>query len=97
MTNNFTITDSITHNTLKIDDAECIYVEINGKTQLVIDPSQGSIQIRVYPRTAGELWDMPFDTLDIDGAEIAALENDMLAGNSDIRAGKSVTTGLRKV
>lgn len=39
--------------------------------------TETGLELRIYPRTDGELWDAPFTTFEVDEAEITALEKAM--------------------
>lgn len=51
-----------------------LYVEIDRRFNVVLVRTASGLSLRVYPRTNGELWDDPFDTFEVDEAEIIALE-----------------------
>ncbi|HWG41182.1 MAG TPA: hypothetical protein VN688_00230 [Gemmataceae bacterium] len=53
-----------------------IYVEIDCRFNVVLVRTESGLSLRVYPRTNGELWDDPFDTFEVDEAEIIALEQE---------------------
>lgn len=54
-----------------------IYVEIDRRFNIVIERTEDGLALHVYPRTKGEIWDAPFDTFEVDEAEIVALEQEM--------------------
>ncbi len=56
-----------------------LYVEIDRRFNVVIERTETGLELRVYPLTKGEIWDAPFDTLELDEAEIVALEQEMEA------------------
>jgi len=51
-----------------------IFVEIDKRFHVVIVRSETGLELRVYPRTEGELWDFPFTTFEVDEAEVSPLE-----------------------
>ncbi len=55
-----------------------IYVDVARRYNVVIIHSETGLELRVYPRTDGELWDAPFATFKVDEPEVAALEADMM-------------------
>ncbi|MFL5285235.1 MAG: hypothetical protein ACJ8AW_30730 [Rhodopila sp.] len=65
---------SIDHNT---DRPDRIFVEVDRSIDVAIIRTEAGLSIRVYPRTDGELWDDPFDTFEVDEAEILELEKDL--------------------
>lgn len=54
-----------------------IYVEIDRRFDVAIVRMVDGLELRVYPRTNGELWDFPFTTFTVNEAEIAELETDL--------------------
>ncbi len=59
------------------DQPDRIYIEIERRFNVVIERTESGLSLRVYPRTAGALWDCPFTTFDVDETEILALEEKM--------------------
>jgi hypothetical protein len=59
------------------DLPECVFVEVDRRFNVVIERSETGLELRVYPRTGGELWDFPFATFDVAESEIVALESQM--------------------
>jgi hypothetical protein len=59
---------------LNTEQPDCIYVEVDRRFHVVIERTEAGLELRVYPRTDGELWDAPFDSFEVDEAEIIALE-----------------------
>src|SRR5947209_10538766 len=53
-----------------------LYVEVDGRFNLAIERTEAGLELRVYPRTAGELWDAPFTTFEVDEQEIISLEKE---------------------
>jgi hypothetical protein len=51
-----------------------IFVEIDRRFDITIVRTEEGLELHVYPRTDGELWDAPFTTFVVDEAEIHALE-----------------------
>lgn len=60
------------------DQPEMLYVEIDRRFNLAIERRENELEIRVYPRTSGELWDAPYDTFTVDEDEIRTLEAELL-------------------
>jgi hypothetical protein len=56
-----------------------IFVDVDRRFNVTIIRTETGLEIRVYPRTDGELWDMPFATFEVDESEIATLEAEMEA------------------
>lgn len=54
-----------------------IVVEIDRRFEIVIQRISIGLELRVYPRTDGELWDEPFEAFEIDEDEIIALEQEL--------------------
>ena len=54
-----------------------LYVDIDRRFNIVIERTETGLELRVYPLTKGEVWDAPFDTFEVDEAEILALEQEM--------------------
>lgn len=54
-----------------------IYVEIDRRFNIVIERTGDGLALHIYPLTKGEIWDAPFDTFEVDEAEIAALEQEL--------------------
>lgn len=54
-----------------------IFVEVDRRFDVAIIRSDAGLELRIYPRTDGELWDFPFTTFNVDEAEISELEADM--------------------
>ena len=59
------------------DQPDRIYVEIDRRFDVAIERTETGLEIRVYPRTDGELWDNPFTTFEVDEAEILELEREI--------------------
>jgi len=57
---------------------DTIYVEIDERLNVAIVRSEAGLDLRIYPRTEGELWDAPFTTFTVDESEIVELEADLL-------------------
>jgi hypothetical protein len=47
-----------------------LLVEIDSRFIVVITRQCDGLSIRVYPKTNGQVWDEPFDFLDVDEEEI---------------------------
>jgi hypothetical protein len=54
-----------------------IFVEVDRRFNVAIIRTETGLELRVYPRTEGALWDDPFTTFEVDESEIAALEAEM--------------------
>ena len=59
------------------EQSDRIYVEVDRRFNIVIERTETGLELRVYPRTEGLLWDAPFTTFEVDEAEILALEQEM--------------------
>jgi hypothetical protein len=64
---------------LDTEQPDRLYVDIDGRFNLAIERTGTGLEVRVYPRTKGVLWDYPFTTFEVDEAEILALETEMEA------------------
>lgn len=62
---------------LNTEQPDRIFVEVDRRFDVVIERTEIGLELRVYPRTGGELWDFPFTTFEVDEAEILALEQEM--------------------
>jgi hypothetical protein len=60
-----------------------IYVEVDRRFDVAIIRTEAGLELRIYPRTDGELWDSPFTTFTVDEVEVAALEADMIESTSN--------------
>jgi hypothetical protein len=56
-----------------------IFVEVDCRFNIAIVCTAQGLELRVYPRTDGELWDEPFTCFTVDEDEIAALEQELRA------------------
>ena len=61
------------------EQPDTIYVDVARRFNVTIVRTDTGLELRVYPRTDGELWDAPFTTFEVHEAEIAALEAEMEA------------------
>jgi hypothetical protein len=59
------------------DMPDRIYVEIDRRFNIAIERTDNGLELRVYPRTDGELWDHPFVTFEVDESEVGALEAEL--------------------
>jgi hypothetical protein len=59
------------------DLADRTFIEVDRRFNVVIERTETGIELRVYPRTADELWDFPFATFEIVESEIAVLESEI--------------------
>lgn len=66
----------IDHNT---DQPDRIFVEVDRRLDVAIIRTETGLELRIYPRTNGQLWDSPFATFEVAEAEIRALEEEMEA------------------
>jgi hypothetical protein len=62
---------------LSTDQPDRIFVEVDRRLTVAIVRTEDGLELRIYPRTEGELWDAPFTTFDMNEAEIIALEQEM--------------------
>lgn len=53
---------------------ESICVDMGSRFRVMLDYTAEGLSMRVYPRTAGELWDYPVDVFEVNEADIVALE-----------------------
>jgi hypothetical protein len=60
------------------EQAETIYVEVDQRFNVAIERTDAGLEIRVYPRTEGELWDAPFTTFTVEESEIVEMEAGLL-------------------
>jgi hypothetical protein len=58
------------------DQPDRIFVEVDHRLEVAIVRTEDGLELRIYPRTGGQLWDQPFTTFAVDEAEIVALEGD---------------------
>lgn len=72
----FKITDSNGTDKTSTHKTEILFVDLGKKLQLVIEPNEDGLEIRVYPRTKGEYWDAPYDTFEINFSDIKECEKD---------------------
>jgi hypothetical protein len=59
------------------DQPDRIFVEVDRRFDVAIIRTDDGLELRIYPRTDGELWDAPFITFTVAEAEIIALEKEM--------------------
>jgi hypothetical protein len=62
---------------LAADLPDHLYFEVDRRFNVVIERTESGLEFRIYPRTAGELWDSPFTTFEVDEAEILELEKEI--------------------
>jgi hypothetical protein len=62
---------------LTSDFPERLDVEVDRRFNVVIERTESGLEFRIYPRTAGELWDSPFTTFEVDESEIIELEKEI--------------------
>jgi hypothetical protein len=62
---------------LLTEQPDLIFVEVDHRFNVVIERTEAGLELRVYPRTKGELWDDPFTTFEVDETEITALESEL--------------------
>jgi hypothetical protein len=62
---------------LNTEQPDRVFVEVDRRFDVTIERTEAGLSIRVYPRTAGELWDYPFTTFEVDEAEIIELEKEL--------------------
>ncbi len=63
----------------RTDLADRIFVEIDRRFDVAIIRTETGLEIRVYPRTEGMLWDAPFSVFTVDEDEVRGLEQEMEA------------------
>lgn len=56
-----------------------IYVEVDRRFNVAVIRTAEGLELRIYPRTDGELWDEPFTQFFVDEAEVIALEEELRA------------------
>lgn len=59
------------------DRPDRIYVEVDQRFNVAIVRIDSGLELRVYPRTEGELWDNPFVTFEVAESEVVVLEADL--------------------
>ena len=64
---------------LTTDLPDRIYVEVDRRFDVTIIRTETGLELRIYPRTKGELWDDPFTTFEVNEAEVIQLESQMEA------------------
>jgi len=64
---------------LNTDQSDRLFVEVDGRFNLAIERTETGLELRVYPRTEGLLWDAPFTTFEVNEDEVRALEQEMEA------------------
>ena len=60
-----------------------IYVEIDRRFDVTIIRTESGLELRIYPRTGGELWDAPFDIFQVNERDIEALESQSLESDNN--------------
>lgn len=74
----FAIEDYSASISATVKDSEVLYVTVNKRMQIAIDADNlDNVQLRIYPITDGEIWDMPSEKFDIKISEIEQLEKEM--------------------
>jgi len=64
---------------LNTQQPDRLFVEVDGRFNLAIERTETGLELRVYPRTEGLLWDAPFTTFEVNEDEVRALEQEMEA------------------
>ena len=59
---------------LKTERPDRIFVEVDRRFDVAIIHTETGLELQIYPRTNGELWEYPFTTFEVHEAEIPALE-----------------------
>jgi hypothetical protein len=54
-----------------------LYVEIDRRFNVAIVRTEEGLDVLIYPRTDGDLWDEPFTTFTVYETEIMALEKEL--------------------
>ena len=62
---------------LNTQQPDRLFVEVDGRFNLAIERTETGMELRVYPRTEGLLWDAPFTTFEVNEDEVRALEQEM--------------------
>jgi hypothetical protein len=62
---------------LNTDQPDRLFVEVDRRLDVAIIRTDTGLELRIYPRTEGLLWDSPFTTFEVDEAAIVALEEEM--------------------
>ena len=70
---------TVFHIDLNTEQPDRLFVEVDSRFHVAIEPTGTGLALRVYPRTNGELWDNPFVSFEVDEAEIIVLEQDLEA------------------
>jgi hypothetical protein len=60
------------------DQPDRIHVDVERRFNVTIIRTATGLELRIYPRTDGELWDAPFTTFEVDESEIFALEAELM-------------------
>lgn len=59
------------------EQPDTIYVDVARRFNVAIIRTKTGLELRIYPRTDGEVWDAPFTTFEVDESQIVALEAEM--------------------
>ena len=62
---------------LKTARPDRVFVEVDCRFDVAIIRTEIGLTLQVFPRTDGELWVEPFTAIEVDEAEITALETEM--------------------
>jgi hypothetical protein len=62
---------------LNTEQPDRVGVEVDRRLEVTIVRTEIGLELRIYPRTEGLLWDDPFTTFEVVEAEIVALEAEM--------------------
>ena len=65
------------------DQDNHIHVEVDHRFNIAIERTEAGLELRIYPRTEGQLWDAPFTTFTVDESEIVELEADLFEPPND--------------
>lgn len=61
------------------DQPDRVFIEVQRRFDVAIIRTETGLELQIYPRTDGELWDALFATFEVDEVEVIALERDMEA------------------
>lgn len=56
-----------------------IFVEVDHRFDVAIIRTAEGLELRIYPRTDGELWDEPFTRFFVDESDVIACEKELRA------------------
>lgn len=62
---------------LQTDQPDRISVEVDRRFDVTIIRTDAGLELRIFPRTDGVLWDEPFTIFEVDEAEVIELEKEL--------------------